>query len=677
MHKKRTFWRGVAYAFLLATLVAMLSACGATAPPPAEPSANDAPAADEAADTASADTESADTESAESSSDDAMALDTSEQESPMLAEMVAAGELPPLDERLPVNPVVVEVIEELGAYGGTWDMAVTGQADANGATSYSHEPWVIYDDTCSEWKPNLAEAVEISDAGKTFTFTIREGHKWSDGEPFTTEDIMFWYEGIAMNPEVSPSPPNILMAGGEPAVIEAIDDYTFSVTFAEPNGLFLPDLAFVFGDNIQTYPAHYLKQFHADYADADALAALVEEGGFEDWVQLISAKLDANVATNPDMPTLRAWKLTDIGPPWIFERNPYYYKVDTAGRQLPYIDQWRLQAVEDGQMVTLKAIAGELSYQARSVSFTDLPLYMQNQEQGDYRVIKAPTEHPLGLTIFPNQNYAGDDEFMKGLLEDIRFRKALNLAIDRDELNELIYLGENGDVADAFPLLADEPELFAHLTYDPDAAKALLDEIGLETDSNGMRLNPDGDPIVLSLDVFSGQSYMDGSQLVASYWEEIGLQTSLEEISYDLWWPRIDSFEYPMTAYVKDSIGGLARYVYLRSYAPVSSSSYWGPAWGTWYQSGGTEGTEPPADSPARKAQELFDEAKVTVDSTRQLEILAEIERLDLENVWEILTVGTGSNIKVVKNNFRNVPDVNYCVLYDSDAWAEQYFIAQ
>jgi peptide/nickel transport system substrate-binding protein len=151
----------------------------------------------------------------------------------------------------------------------------------------------------------------------------------------------------------------------------------------------------------------------------------------------------------------------------------------------------------------------------------------------------------MGLTIFPNQNYAGDDEFLKGLLEDIRFRQALNLAIDRDELNELVYLGENSAPETAFPLLQDEPELFEHLRYDPEAAMALLDDIGLETDANGMRLRPDGQPIVLNLDVFSGQQYMDGSQLVASYWEEIGLQTSLEEISYDLWWPRVYSFEYP------------------------------------------------------------------------------------------------------------------------------------
>jgi peptide/nickel transport system substrate-binding protein len=659
--------RAVVYPLLLAVLVALLAACGPTAPPPAAPAADEpAPAQEEAA---PAEAEAPAAEVAEGN------------EAPMLAEMVAAGELPPLDERLPVNPVVVEPLGELGVYGGIWDQAVTGQADANGAISYSQEPWVMYDESCSEWAPNLAESVEISDDGRTFTFTIREGHKWSDGEPFTTEDVMFWYNDIALNTDLSPVPPNIIMAGGEPATFEAVDDYTFSVTFSQPNGLLLPNLAFVFGGDIGKAPSHYLQQFHADYADAAELEAKVSEAGFEDWTQLFQDRAalaqGTSVATNPDLPVLRAWQLTEVGPPWIFERNPYYYKVDPEGRQLPYIDQIRMQAVEDIQMVSLKAIAGELSNQSRNVSFTDLPLYMQNAEQGGYRVIKAQAEHPMGLTIFPNQNYAGDDEFLKGLLEDIRFRQALNLAIDRDELNELIYLGENAAPETAFPLLQDEPELFEHLRYDPEAAMALLDDIGLETDANGMRLRPDGQPIVLNLDVFSGQQYMDGSQLVASYWEEIGLQTSLEEISYDLWWPRVYSFEYPLTAYVKDSIGGLARYVYLRSYAPVDRSSYWGPAWGTWYQTGGGEGTEPPADSPARRAQELFDEAKVTVDSARQLEILAEIERLNLENVWEVLTVGPGPNIKIVRNDFHNVPEVNYCVLYDSDSWAEQYYISE
>jgi peptide/nickel transport system substrate-binding protein len=402
---------------------------------------------------------------------------------------------------------------------------------------------------------------------------------------------------------------------------------------------------------------------------------MVEESGLEDWVQLFQDKA-AGGAINPDAPTLRAWKLTAVGPPWVFERNPYYYKVDTEGNQLPYIDTIRMQAVEDRQMITMKTVAGELTLQGRNIGFGDIALFMQSREQGDYRVIKAMAEHPLGVTIFPNQNLVGDD-VMKGLIQDIRFRKALNLAINRDELNELVYLGERAPVQSAFPNLQDEPELFAHLTYDPDQAKALLDEMGLEVGSDGFRLRPDGKPLVLNVDMFSGQEFSDGIQLIASYWEAIGIQTSPQEISYDLWWPRIFSFEYPFAGYVKDSIGGLARYVYLRSYAPVAASTYWGPAWGTWYESGGTEGTMPAEESDARKAQLLFDQAKVTVDAEKQIEILTEIERLNLANVWEILTVGPGPNIRIAKNSIHNVPEVNYCVLHDSDTWAEQYYIDQ
>lgn len=665
--------RTLSYLLTLGVLVAVLAACGGpTAPPPVQPSENEPPAA------AGQSEAVAEAPAAEAAPVEA---DLSAKEAPMLADMVAAGELPPLEERLPVNPVVVDVLEQPGVYGGVWDQAVTGQADANGASGYAKEPWVLFDQTCSEWQPHLAESVEVSEDGRTFTFKIREGHRWSDGELFTTEDVMFWYNDIALNTELSPAPPSILMSGEEPAVIEAIDDLTFSVTFAQPNGLFLINLAFVWGGDVGKAPKHYLEQFHADYADPAELEAKVQEAGVEDWTQLFSDRAvlaqGTSVATNPDLPVLRAWKLTEIGPPWIFERNPYYYKTDPEGRQLPYIDRIRMQSVEDRQMVNLKAIAGELTLQGRNLALTDLPLYLQNAEQGGYRVIKSMSEHPLGLTIFPNQNYNGDDAFLLELLQDIRFRKALNLAINRDELNELVYLGENGPVESAFPLLQDQPELFEHLRYDPEAAMALLDEIGLETNADGMRLRPDGEPLVLSLDVFSGQQYMDGAQLIASYWEEIGLRTTLEEISYDLWWPRIFSFEYPITAYVKDSIGGLARYAYLRSYAPVADSTYWGPAWGTWYQSGGTEGIESPADSPARQAQLLFDEAKVTVDAQRQLEILAEIERLNMENVWEVLTVGPGPTVRIAKNSIHNVPEENYCVLYDSDAWAEQYFIAE
>ncbi|MGQ9555568.1 MAG: ABC transporter substrate-binding protein [Anaerolineae bacterium] len=593
-------------------------------------------------------------------------------EAPMLAELVQAGQLPPVEERLPKEPMVVQVIEEIGQYGGTWDQAVTGQADCNGAMGYATEPWVIFDTTGEKWMPYLAKKVEISEDGTEFTFYLREGHKWSDGEPFTADDILFWYEDIVLNDELSPSKPAWLKSGGELGVVSKVDDYTVKFKFAKPHGTLLLFMAYVWGGGGGIgYPAHYLKQFHAKYAKKEDLDKMVADAKLETWDQLFNSKLA--YAMNSELPTLKAWKLKELGPPWVFERNPYYYKVDPEGNQLPYIDYVRLAAVEDKQMITMKAVAGELSLQGRNISFGDMPLFMENREKGDYRVIKKMAEN-VAFTIFPNQTLVGDDVMLQ-LIQDIRFRKAMNLAIDRDEINELIYLGERSPISGVFPLIADEQELFEHLKLDPDQANALLDEMGLEMGSDGVRLRPDGKPLVVKVDVFSSKEYMDAAELVANYWAAIGVKMSPEEISYDLWWPRIYSHEYAFCGYVKDGLQKLACFVYLRSYAPVDHSTYWAPAWGLWYQTGGTEGVEPTGD--ARKGQQLFDEAKVTVDSAKQLEILAEIQRLDLKNVWEVLTLGSGPVIQIAKNNFRNVPEVPYSVLHDSDLWAEQYFIKQ
>jgi len=634
----------------IATGAAVATACGGAPPAattaPAEPAATTAPAAE--------------------------APPSKYGEAPMLADMVAAGELPPVEERLPLEPLVTPVVEEIGQYGGIWDMAVTGQADLNGALGYLIEPWILYNDAGDAWAPNLAKAVEINPEGSEFTFHMREGMKWSDGEPFTADDVMFWYEDLVLDDELSPSKPGWLKSEGELAVVSKVDDYTFKVTFAQPAGLFLPYIAYVWGTRDMWAPKHYLTQFHPKYADADELAAKVADAGFETWVQLMGDRRQERM--NADVPVIYAWKLKELGPPWVFERNPYFYKVDPEGNQLPYIDTVRASAVENASMISMKALAGELGYQARNIAFTDMPLYMDNREKGDYRVIKKMGEN-VGYTVFPNQNFVGDDGMLE-VIKDINFRKALNLAIDRDEINDLIYLGERTSIPEIFPLLEGETELFDHIRLDVDAANALLDEAGYEMGPDGVRLRPDGEPLILKVDVFSGPANMDPAELVSNYWADIGVQTSPEEISYDLWWPRIYSHEYAFCGYVKDGLQKLACYVYLRSYAAVDHSTYWAPAWGNWYMTGGSEGIEPDVED-VRQGQLLFDKAKVTVDTDELLNILAEIQRLDLKNVWEVLTVGAGPGITIVKNNFRNVPDYQISLLSDSDMWAEQYFIKQ
>ena len=587
----------------------------------------------------------------------------------MLEELVKAGKLPPVEERLPKEPMVLSVLEEIGQYGGTWDTAVTGMADMRGATSYMLETWVRWNPDCSQWEPSVAKKVEVSEDGTEWTFYMREGMKWSDGEPFTADDIMFWYEDVILNDELTPSKPSWMKTGGELGVVEKVDDYTVKFKFSKPHGMFPLLLAFVWGANGGIgYPAHYLKQFHPKYVKKEDLDQMVKDAGVENWTQLFAKKVERR--ENPDIPSIAAWKLIELGPPFIWERNPYFYKVDPEGNQLPYIDRVRYLVVEDKQMISMKAVAGELTHQARNISFSDMPLYMDNREKGDYRVIKSPTVL-TGAIVYPNQNLRGDD-VLRDIIRDVRFRKALNLAIKRDEINELVYLGESGPIEDVFPGL--EPEYFEHLKYDPEQAKALLDEMGLEVGPDGYRMRPDGKQLVIKIDTMAG--YMDPIQLIASYWEEIGLKVAPEEVSYDLWWPRINSWEYAFSGYTMSAYPGLSRLIYMLWFEPVSSSTYWAPAWGMYFQSEGQQGDPPEGD--AAKMIEIHRQIEVTIDPAKQQELINEIMRLYLKNAYTVLTTGYIPGITIVKNQMRNVPDpVTFCILHDNDSWAEQYFIKQ
>jgi len=572
---------------------------------------------------------------------------------------------------MPKEPLVIPVIEEIGQYGGILDWCFTGVADMRGGMSYNLEPWVKWNDDASAWEPNLAKSVEVNPEGTEWTFTIREGHRWSDGEPFTTEDILFWYEDVVLNEELTPSVPAWFKTGGEVGTIEIIDDYTFKAKFAKPHGMLALQMAFVWGAPVGLEnPKHYMQQFHPKYADKDELDAMVKEAGLENWTQLWANKIDLRL--NPDIPTLRAHKLTTSEPPWIWERNPYYFKVDPEGNQLPYIDTLRAMAVEDKSMITMKAIAGELTYEARHVAFADLPLYMDNREKGNYRVVKDPSVGN-GAMIYPNLNVVGNDK-LKEILNDVRFRRAMNMAIDRDEMNELIYLSEYGDVRDLFDVVRDEEELFDFLVYDPDQAEALLDEMGMTKGTDGFRTYPDGSEFLMKIDVMAGM--MDPLNLMANYLNQIGLNVNAEEISYDLWWPRINSHEYETAGYYMSDYPGLSRLIYMLWFVPVNSSTYWAPVWGQYYLTEGKEGEAPTGD--AATMVELHDQILGTVDPGEQMAALQEILRLYLKNAFTVLSTGYGPAASVVRNDLHNVPDpANFSILKDNDKWQEQWFIRE
>ena len=573
-------------------------------------------------------------------------------QAPAFQEMVKAGELPPLEERLPVAPMVVKPVDEIGQYGGTWRRAATGLADESGSTTR-----ILYT-SLLEWTPEkvpgpgVAKSWEVKEGGKLYILHLREGVKWSDGEPFTADDLMFWFEDVASNEELSPSFASWLIVGGERVKVEKIDDYTVSFRFAKPYGLFPMMLCFA-GDWLIGYPKHYLTQFHAKYTPKEELDKKVKDAGFDFWYELFGDK--AAYKRNVDLPTLRPWTLK-VGPPAtniIYERNPYYWKVDPEGNQLPYIDKVNYTLVEDREMINMRAIAGEIDMQMRNLLFFNYPLFEANKEKGGYKLLKWWTGESGG-TLFPNMTFQ-KDPVLRELLENRDFRVALSLAIDRDQVNELVYLGMAKPVESFFPtsLQQDEELMAPFTTYDVEEANRLLDEIGLtERSADGYRLRPDGKILSLAIDItVTVGCPVEAVELVVGYWEKLGIRTSAKRRAYGVPWGDREIAAYILTRV--DPPDGLAYLTWPIDYVPITMDrSYM--LYGQWYVTGGKEGEEPSGD--LRKAQEIYDEIKTTVDPDKQRELSEEIFRLFLKNVWAIPMTGQYPQPVVVKKNFINVP---------------------
>ena len=427
-------------------------------------------------------------------------------QAPMLRTMVAAGDLPPLEERLPVEVLVIEPTEEIGQYGGTWHKAWVGDPIAVEKALGDGHAMLRWSWDGRKVMPNLVTRWEVLEDAKVFTFTLRKGVKWSDGVPFTTDDVMFYWEDVVLNEELTPVYPNWLSVEGQRPEVEALDEYTFRFTFPVPYPTFIE----VFTSGFFYQPKHYAQQFHINYASAEKVEQMTKEAGFDHWYQLYAAKTEYAATggwwvTNPDHPTLWAWqlKIPREEQQMVYERNPYYWKVDTAGNQLPYIDKVTIDMVQDAEMVNFKAMTGELDFQQRGIAFPNYTLLMENREKGDYRILTWKIA--FGSNPFYHLNLTHTDPVLRQIFQDVRFRKALSLAINRDEINELVYLG-TGEPRQASivsgALYYSEKWATSYAEYDPERANAFLDEMGLsERDKDGFRLRPDGKTLLLSIDM--------------------------------------------------------------------------------------------------------------------------------------------------------------------------------
>lgn len=570
-------------------------------------------------------------------------------EAPQLAEQVKAGKLPPVEQRLPENPIVVKAIESIGQYGGTWHRGWTGIKDFHCFGRLIYEPMLRWPRNPKDpVQPGLAEKWEWSNEGKTLTLFLRKGLKWSDGAPFTVDDITFWWDDIENDTNITKAPHAEWVVGGEPMKLEKVDDLTIKLHFAAPNGL-AETIGLAFHGNqwplgFERFgffaPRHYLEQFHPKY-NKNVDYKIFEEKAWE---------------YNPERPAMTPWRITE----WTTgadhmtaTRNPYYWKVDEEGKQLPYIDQIYFYLVENNAAINTLALAGKIDMQDRGIEFAQYAVYAENAKAGDYHLLLWGSANWSNLSFFPNQSYK--DPKYRALMQNVKFRQALSLGIDRDMLNEVMALGKATPRTE--PVVPDSalyhPDLENYYgEFDLDKAAALLDEAGLKKGADGKRTFADGSPVELVVETsYTSGAALDGIELSAESWRKLGLTVTVKAMNRDIYWPRACANEVMIGTWGGDR--GLVPMVDPIYVMPFDERSWFAPSFGTWYKTKGKEGEAPSAEM--KELMDLYDAYRGTVDAAKQIEIGKNIIRLATERMNAIPTVGMTPVLVVVKNNFHNV----------------------
>ena len=610
-------------------------------------------------------------------------------EAPMLAQQVSSGTLPPVAERVPDEPLIVVPIEQIGSYGGQMNTTIMdGPVTWWFPAYWLEDPPVQLRPDAKIWYPNWLLGVDQSADDRTITLRLRPGMKWSDGEPFTTGDLAFWFDDMNMNKELHPSVPTSLNVGGSPAQGRRIDDHTFELSFAAP----LPNFAlrqltlpqYMWSMGFIAEPKQYLSQFHISYnAEANDLA---KAGGFDDWTQLFNARQGPYGKSADDIgrPVLEAWVLQEAATDYaLWERNPFYWKVDIAGNQLPYFDRVQNRSAATKESFMIAALGGEVDFVASILTIEDFPVLTQNAEAGGYEVRLWQKRAGAGVNYFFRQTYK-PDPVMEEILRDKRFRRALSLAINRAEINELLYFGKGTPSQAAVPpgSVYHVPEHFQRdAAYDPDQANRILDEMGLEMGADGIRRRPDGKELFVKIEGYHEQEtpITSTAELVKNYWEAVGVKTDFdfrEDNSFD---GKRSADEVMIASHVIDM---LPDSIYEGSLWSPPSFGWWSEELANVYFAEGIAGLRAAGMEPdLLRFFELSEQFAQTAAEDQRVAIANQIGELWADNLWMVGTVGGDlPHPALVKNDMGNVASqgfATYFTFYQIPHLPAQYFRRQ
>ena len=580
-------------------------------------------------------------------------------EAPVLAEEVAAKKLPPVQERLPEVPLVVKMdgkLQQPGQHGGDLHMLIGRSRDVRMLVVYGYSRLVGYDRDLNI-VPDLLESFDVQE-GRIFTFKLRRGHKWSDGAPFTSEDFRYFWEDVANNKELSPAgPPSDLLVDGELPKVEILDKTTVRYTWSKPNPDFLPRMAgasplFIFR------PAHYLKQFHKKYNPKIAEA---DESGKakRNWARVHNREDNMYQFDNPRLPTLQPWVNTTKMPAdrFVAVRNPYFHRVDEHGRQLPYIDRVIMQVAES-KLIPAKTGAGESDLQARDIQFNNYTFLKKGEERNNYRTLLWRTAKGSQFALFPNLNAA--DPVWREVLRDVRFRRALSLAIDRSLVNQVLYFGlaieGNNTVLAESPLYRKEYQT-RWAQYDRKAAAQLLDEMGLKRGLDGMRKLPDGRPLEIIAET-SGETteQTDVLELIRETWREVGIKLFPKPSQREVLRNRVFSGEAIMSVWSGLENGIPTAEMDPDELAPTSQQQLQWPRFGQYFETRGKAGKKP--DMPAAiELMKLYHAWRAATTHDERERIWRRMLEIQTD---QQLTIGVVCGVLqpvVARTTLRNVPE--------------------